>query len=139
MQAKSQLSGKSNVEYEFKGYMTNDLVIDFYQANSQDFIINLSSSEGIPVSLMEAMSKGIIPVATNVGEVSQIVNNNHGILLNANATSEEFVTAFKDLICKSDSDIMQMRNDCIELIRLKFNESINYAEFINSACSERLN
>lgn len=41
----------------------------------------MSDSEGIPVSIMEAMSFGIPVIARNVGGMSEIVNEENGLLL----------------------------------------------------------
>lgn len=134
--AKNQLHARHNVIYKFKGYMKNNHLNSFYQENKQDFIINLSSSEGIPVSIMEAMIRGVIPIATNVGEVNQIVNKNTGILLSKHGEAEEVLRAIKNILKKPDSDIIQMRNNCKQLIKEEFNQSLNYTEFINSACGK---
>jgi len=42
-------------------------VLNYYASNPVDVFINTSSSEGLPVSIMEAMSFGIPVIATNVG------------------------------------------------------------------------
>ena len=48
---------KHNVTYDFKGRVRNQEVLDFYSSNTPpNLFINVSSSEGIPVSIMEAMS-----------------------------------------------------------------------------------
>ena len=70
-----------NIEYEFKGRIENKLILDFYKLERPNLFLNLSSSEGIPVSIMEAMSYGIPVIATNVGGVSEIVNNDNGYLI----------------------------------------------------------
>ncbi|NCO54621.1 MAG: glycosyltransferase, partial [Bacteroidetes bacterium] len=46
-----------------------------------DLFINVSESEGIPVSIMEALSAGIPVIATNVGGTNEIVNNDVGFLI----------------------------------------------------------
>lgn len=73
--ANEKLSKKKNITYEFKGYIKNDDLIEYYKKNYQtiDLFINTSSSEGIPVTIMESSSFGIIPLATNVGGTSELV------------------------------------------------------------------
>ncbi len=61
-----------NISYEFKGALSRKSVIDFYKNNNIHLFINVSSSEGIPVSMMEAFSFGIPAIATNVGGVSEL-------------------------------------------------------------------
>jgi glycosyltransferase involved in cell wall biosynthesis len=72
-----------NIEANWMGHQSNELVISYYKENYIDLFINVSSSEGIPVSIMEAMSFGIPAMATNVGGVSELVNASNGILLQA--------------------------------------------------------
>jgi len=43
--------------------------------------MNLSETEGIPVSIMEAQSAGVPILATNLGGTSEIVNNENGFLV----------------------------------------------------------
>lgn len=45
----------------------NQLVYDFYRNNDVDVFVNLSESEGIPVSIIETISFGVPVVATDVG------------------------------------------------------------------------
>ena len=55
------------------GYFKNEKVLEFYETNPVDLFISVSSSEGIPVSIMEAVSRGIPSVATNVGGTSELI------------------------------------------------------------------
>src|SRR5690606_18449937 len=43
-------------KFEFLGFVSNDKILDVYKQYDADFFINLSDSEGLPVSIMEAMS-----------------------------------------------------------------------------------
>jgi|SRR5690554_2372375 len=63
----------ANINFEFKGHVNNTEIIDFYQNNQMDLFISLSESEGLPVSMMEAISFKIPILATNVGGVAEIV------------------------------------------------------------------
>jgi glycosyltransferase involved in cell wall biosynthesis len=90
-----------NISFEFKGRIENKEVLNFYKTNKPNLFINVSSSEGIPVSIMEAMSYGIPCIATNVGGNSEIIKDRYnGILLNSNPTIEEissFILDFKKM------------------------------------------
>lgn len=70
-----------NVQYTFKGWVTNDKILDYYKSTSVNLFINVSNNEGLPVSIMEAISFGIPAMATMVGGVDEIVNENTGITL----------------------------------------------------------
>ncbi len=76
--ASRELSG---VKYSFLGKIVNEKIFETYKDNDVDFFVNLSDSEGIPVSILEAMSMGIPIVARNVGGIADAVSNDTGILI----------------------------------------------------------
>ena len=77
------------VRCELLGHVDNAQVLDFYRANRVAAIVSLSTSEGLPVSMMEALSFGIPIVAVGVNGVPEIVNDETGILLDAEAGLEQ--------------------------------------------------
>ena len=78
---------KENVKVSLLGKMTNDAVIKFYCENNIDLFINVSEYEGVPVSIMEALGAGIPILATNVGGVSEIVDDTVGKLITKDTTA----------------------------------------------------
>jgi len=74
----------SNIEVDFKGFVANKDILEYYKLNTVDLFINVSSNEGIPVSIMEAISFGIPVIATKVGGTGEIVSDDVGILLDEN-------------------------------------------------------
>jgi len=70
-----------NINAVFLGQLGHEAVIEYYRNNKVDLFINVSSYEGIPVSIMEALSFGIEPVATDVGGVAELVKSEFGTLL----------------------------------------------------------
>lgn len=75
----------SKHNFSFLGQVSNHQILEWYKKNKPSIFINLSSSEGIPVSIMEAMSFGIPVIATNVGGTNEIVKTeNNGFLLELN-------------------------------------------------------
>jgi glycosyltransferase involved in cell wall biosynthesis len=83
----------------FTGNLGQHQVMELYRKERFDVIVNVSDSEGVPVSLMEASSAGIPMVATDVGGNGEIVNASNGILIPANPDIETIAAAllrFKD-------------------------------------------
>jgi glycosyltransferase involved in cell wall biosynthesis len=70
-----------NFNYKFHGVVSNSQILKYYSEHPVSLFINLSESEGIPVSIMEAISFGIPILATSVGGVSEIVNPNTGLTI----------------------------------------------------------
>ena len=92
----AQNSLPSNILWRFTGVLDNQEILEFYQREPADVFINMSSSEGLPVSIMEAMSYGIPVMATNVGGTAELVNADNGFLWSATVTPENIAQTIKD-------------------------------------------
>lgn len=79
---KSNLELINDAGVVFLGEITDkDQMATLY--DSLHFILITSVYEGFPMVIMEAMSHGVIPIATNVGGISEhIEDNNNGYLIN---------------------------------------------------------
>lgn len=130
----AKLTLPKNVKCEFKGLIPNTDVLTFYRNHFIDCFINVSSSEGLPVSIMEAISYGIPVIATDVGGTNEIVNSQTGILLSANLIPEEITIAIKDtLTIKSRNE--KLRKGIFEFRQNNFNASNNYITFCKEISS----
>ena len=78
-----------NVKGVMLGAMPNAEVLRYYAEHHVDLFINVSESEGVPVSIMEAFSFGIPVMATNVGGVAEIVDETVGKLLPVDVSEEQ--------------------------------------------------
>ncbi|GAA1926587.1 glycosyltransferase [Microbacterium aoyamense] len=63
---------------ELAGRTPNAAVTDFYDTTRVDVFVNASTTEGVPVSIMEAIARGIPIVATSVGGTPEIVGPDLG-------------------------------------------------------------
>lgn len=71
-----------NWHVKLHGWVTNSELREFYRTHRIDLFLNLSTSEGIPVSIMEAMSYDIPVVATDVGGTCEaVVTGRSGLLI----------------------------------------------------------
>ena len=92
--------------------------------------INLSSSEGAPVSLMEAMSQGIPVVATDVGGTGEIVfDKQTGRLVSADARTEDVVSAIRWIWELEQTKFEQMQSACRRLWSERYFGERNYSAF----------
>lgn len=79
------------LQVELRGQVTNETITEFYATEGADLLVNLSSSEGVPVSIMEAIAYGIPVLATAVGGTPEIVGGAQraGELVGADATVQQ--------------------------------------------------
>lgn len=85
-----------NIEVNFMGSLSNREVLDYYESNWVDLFVNVSSSEGVPVSIMEAISFGIEPVATDVGGTSEVVSSDFGTLIPIDFSPSQLTKIMED-------------------------------------------
>lgn len=129
--AKQKLSPKTNVQCRFMGQTANADVLKFYKENSVDVLVNTSETEGLPVSMMEAMSYGIPVIATNVGGVAEIVEHNHnGLLLPSNPSPEELAIALRKFMHLSEEERNTYRQNAFNTWNEKYNAEKNYTVFV---------
>ena len=70
-----------NLKVNLTGQIDSAKVLDFYVDKMVDVFVNVSTTEGVPVSIMEAFSASIPVIATNVGGTHEIVDNSVGMLI----------------------------------------------------------
>ncbi|CAK0754554.1 hypothetical protein CCP3SC15_10037 [Gammaproteobacteria bacterium] len=77
------------LQIHLRGWVENDEIMEFYLRNHVDLFVNLSLSEGVPVSIMEAVSFGIPTLATDVGGSSEVVlNGESGLIIGLNEATD---------------------------------------------------
>lgn len=85
----STIDGQFKERVRFHGFVqNNDLRNNLALLNNAIFI-NLSASEGMPVTVMEAMAVGMPVVATEVGCVSELVRPQTGLLVPAESSTKD--------------------------------------------------
>ncbi len=126
--AKSELNNLDNVKYDFVGNYTNKKVYEFYSENEIDVFLNVSLSEGVPVSIMEAMSCHIPIIAPNVGGVKDMVTSRlNGFLLSEECLINEIISSLKNINFFKDRDT---REKSYNIFLEKYNAEVNYLKFI---------
>lgn len=124
----SVLDKKTNIKYQLKGFTPNIEIHNFYAKNEVDLFLNVSESEGIPVSIMEAMSYGIPVIATDVGGTSEIVNSDVGILVNKAVDQNELAKLIsKELL---SIELKTKSQKAFEKWNSEYNAFRNYSSFV---------
>ncbi len=91
---------EKNLTIKLPGQMKHDEVLQYYKKYNPDVYINLSTTEGVPVAIMEAISFNVPIVATNVGSTCDIVNEKTGLLISSNPDMEEVARAIDTVMEK---------------------------------------
>ena len=129
--AEEKLGHLKNIEYHLMGHVNNSDLIDFYEKNSPDLFINTSDIEGIPVSIMEALSYGIPVIARNVGGINEIVKDGiNGFLLSTNAECMEVYDAIKRVVVsKKNNEVLFSEEHIVNSFINLYWAHHNYTEF----------
>ena len=117
-----------NATANLPGHVLNQEVLRHYKENPVDMFVNLSTNEGIPVSIMEAISCGIPVIATNVGGNPEIVSKRNGLLLPLNPSAEEVAQALLQ-ICDNPEIRYKMREESRRVWQESYNADVNFQDF----------
>ena len=119
-----------NFSFEITGPVKNADVLAFYTQNKVDLFVNVSESEGQPVSIMEAMSFAVPIIATDVGGVKEMfMDGKSGILLDADATPSLIAKAIAQYDFFQSNDV---RKSVFRDYQNKFDAGNNYPVFIEN-------
>lgn len=95
-----ELASDAGLAVEWAGHVQNTAVRNWLEAHAdRAILINASQFEGIPVSMMEAMSAGIPCIGPHVGGVAEIIEDRkNGVLLRRDMVQEDGRIALKQLL-----------------------------------------
>lgn len=100
MENLEKLVKELNIENKviFKGHISHDEIHKEYQQG--EFYIQLSKTEGMSNTIMEAMATGLVPIVTNVGGVQSLIKDGeNGLIVAHQLTDQDYqkvVTLLKD-------------------------------------------
>jgi glycosyltransferase involved in cell wall biosynthesis len=109
----------ANVKVDFPGMVDTSELIDFYKAREIDIFLNVSSSEGVPMSIMECLAAGIPVFATAVGGTGEIVDDSVGKALRPDFTPEELAGSLGTFYRKTPEEKAAIRKAATRRYREK--------------------
>lgn len=116
------------VEWELRGHVPNPELLDFYRENRVDLLLSVSVAEGLPVSMMEAISFGVPVVGLAVQGTPEIVTDATGILLDEDADEDAVARAVERALEPGRFDRDRIR----AFFRSRFDAETNYDEFADA-------
>ena len=120
----------ANIQWRITGVLPHSQILQFYQENPVDLFINLSVSEGLPVSIMEAMSYGIPVAATDVGGTGELVHDEeNGILLPADVTAQQVAETLRQAFQWPETRKNSLREEAFQTWKHLVNAENQFGEF----------
>lgn len=120
----------NNIDAILMGDVEHDEVLNYYKNNDIHLFVNTSSSEGVPVSIMEAISFGIPVIATDVGGTNEVVKHDvNGICVSKDITPKELSKLITDFISMSNEEYMNLRKRTRSFWKERFDANANYTTF----------
>lgn len=89
-----ELKQKANERIHFLGTKTN--VGDYMVAS--DYFVLSSEWEGLPISLIEAMSVGLVPIVTPAGGIKDVVKNGVNGFISSDFSEDRFMDTIKQAL-----------------------------------------
>jgi glycosyltransferase involved in cell wall biosynthesis len=128
--AEETLGNLDGIDYKFMGRVMNAQIMEFYNTNNIDLLINTSSSEGIPVSIMEAQSFGIPVIATDTGGTAEIIVKETGILLPVDFDIADLARQIEYLLNLDHAEKVRMKRAIYDKWKMNFNAYTNFENFL---------
>ena len=120
----------SKESFKFLGKIDNEKILSTYVNEDVDFLINMSDSEGLPVSMMEAFSMGIPVIARNVGGISEIISKECGCLIQREDDVYLKANDFFEIRLNNPALYKRISSAAYEKWLKLFNAQTNYSDFI---------
>jgi|GEM_PF-4887588 len=103
------------------GRVPNSEVKKFYAATAPSLFVNVSTVEGLPISVMEALSYRIPSLVTDVGGEREIIEDGYnGYVVGKDITAEELAQRIDEHLALPDDQLVQLRNNAFEMWSARF-------------------
>jgi len=122
---------KKDASISLKGNVSNSEIIYFYKEKRIDLFLHVSEYEGLPVSIMEAMSFGVPVVAADSGGIRELIGKNTGCgyLLPHDPTLNDIKNALTYFMNLSLDDLKEERLKTLKVWDKYTNADRNYSNF----------
>lgn len=113
--------------------------------NISDYMLNanyycLSSTfEGLPITIIEALEKGLPVLSTNVGGISEMITDNENGLLVNNFEIETYYQKVLELLSWNETKILNIKNNNIDKYNTMFSIEVAANNYLNTYNSKLKN
>ncbi|GAA2932344.1 glycosyltransferase [Microbacterium luteolum] len=119
--------------FEFVGGLDNEGVRDWYANNPASAFINVSASEGVPVSIMEGLAQGLPILATDVGGNSETIDPASGMfdgLLPADPSPEDVADRIEALLRSDRTEYRRWADASFDHWKRTWSSDVNHSSFV---------
>lgn len=117
-----------------KGRMDNAEIFRYYETQQVNLILNLSKAEGIPVSLMEAISFGIPGIVTETVGNPEVIDATCGYVVDVELHPEHIASLIRGMYQNADLQ-RSLRTGARQMFENRYNAEKNYLHFVNELAS----
>lgn len=133
-QTRELLAGRAQVSVTFTGEWTKEQIFAFLHQERPDALVCTSRSEGLPVSMMEAMGHGIPVISVDVGGISEIVRDGeNGRLLPSDIGATALAQVFREFHALDAAKRISMARMAYATYNAYFSAPKNYRNFGSEA------
>ncbi len=118
----------SNIKVILKGDVTYDELIRFYKTNPVNLFVTLTRAEGLPVSVIEAVSFGVPVLATDVMGLPDVVTEESGIIISPDLEKDKIAIIIREFV-NGPKNTEEFRKKVKLFWKTNFNSEINYSNF----------
>lgn len=118
--ASELLESNPLVTYEFLGHLDNKKVHDVLRRPTVNLFVNVSDAEGVPVSIMEAMSMGLPVVAPNIFGIPELVDDECGILYDTENADQSLMDCLETFLSMSVAERNIMGRNAYDRWKMQF-------------------
>lgn len=125
-----------NLTIDTQQFVSQDLLYSEYLNKPTDCFIHLSSAEGTPISIVEALNCFLPIIATSVGGVHDLVTPKNGVLLSSNPSVTDVATSLLHIHnLKTTNQLAPLQYASKEIWATHFDPSIVYPKFFSQILS----
>lgn len=124
----------ANLSVTLAGSVPNQVVLAHYAAEPVDVFILLSRSEGLPVSIQEALAAGIPVLACDVGGVGEAIDRSgdNGVLVPVDVGDEVITDVLEQLLSEGERDKLARREAAWRRWAQDFDAARNHAQLADA-------
>lgn len=118
-----------NIRVELLGNVPHEEVMEYYRNHNVNLFVNVSQSEGLPVSIMEVVSFGTPVIATDVGGTGEIVQPEVGQLIQEEFVADELAQKIRQYIEMDSPTYQSVRESARHFWIDNYAAATNYRRF----------